>query len=188
MSCCISFDYLDLRKSMVPLTLSSVTLMSIVSHDQKSHLAPHINHLDLRNSMVPLMMPLASCDTKCQWHHMSKMSFYPSLKRLLYTFTVQVSWEREVYEAVEVYLKDGLEKAVNRWYCMFNVKYPRRQIPWSLYNSFTWKMVVKRTFISDNGGLCSIHSLFRSNKWVCLPCKDWFWTIGGCGGVERTDF
>ena len=40
-----------------------VMVMCIVSHDQKSHFAPHFDCLDQRNSMVPLMMPSASHDT-----------------------------------------------------------------------------------------------------------------------------
>ena len=35
----------------------------VVSHDQKSHVAPHFSFLDLRNAMVPVMTPLASCHT-----------------------------------------------------------------------------------------------------------------------------
>ena len=31
-----------------------------ISHDWKSHAAPHFNYLDQRNAVVPLMMPLAS--------------------------------------------------------------------------------------------------------------------------------
>ena len=39
-----------------------LTLRSMASHDQKSHVAPHFYDLHLRNSVVPLMMPSVSCD------------------------------------------------------------------------------------------------------------------------------
>ena len=35
--------------------------MQMISHDEKSHIAPHFNHLGLRNVMLPLMIPSASC-------------------------------------------------------------------------------------------------------------------------------
>ena len=34
----------------------------MVSHDQKSNIAPYFNHLGLRNAVVPFMTQLASCD------------------------------------------------------------------------------------------------------------------------------
>ena len=34
----------------------------VVSHDQKSHIKPHLNHLDVRNAVVPLATLLALCD------------------------------------------------------------------------------------------------------------------------------
>ena len=36
----------------------------MLSHDQKSHVAPNFNHLDLRNVMVSLTTLLASHDSK----------------------------------------------------------------------------------------------------------------------------
>ena len=58
----------------------------LLSHDQKSHVALHIDHLDLRNAMVPLIMPWTSCNVmdticimwcKCQWHHMANKCILP---------------------------------------------------------------------------------------------------------------
>ena len=37
-------------------------LVPMVSHDQKSPVAPHFNHHDLRNTMLPLMMLSPWCD------------------------------------------------------------------------------------------------------------------------------
>ena len=39
-----------------------VTLVPMVSHDQKSHITPYCDCLDLGNAMVSLIMPSASCD------------------------------------------------------------------------------------------------------------------------------
>ena len=39
-----------------------VTHVTMASHDEKHHIAPHFNCLDLGNSVVQLMMPSASCD------------------------------------------------------------------------------------------------------------------------------
>ena len=33
-------------------------MQTMVLHNQKCHVIPHIHHLDLRNAVVPLMMPL----------------------------------------------------------------------------------------------------------------------------------
>ena len=37
-----------------------LTLVPLVVHDHKCHLASHFNHLDLTNAVMPLMMPVAS--------------------------------------------------------------------------------------------------------------------------------
>ena len=49
---------------MVPLImpLASQIPVVIVSHDQKSHVAPHFSCLNLRNAVVPFTMPSTSCD------------------------------------------------------------------------------------------------------------------------------
>ena len=36
--------------------------VSNTSHDQKSHVAPHVNHLDVKNAMMPFTVPSASCN------------------------------------------------------------------------------------------------------------------------------
>ena len=49
-------------------------LVQMVSHDPKSHVAPHFDHLDLRNAMVALMELSTSHDaTPVQWHHVTPM-------------------------------------------------------------------------------------------------------------------
>ena len=34
-------------------------LVPVASYDQKSHVAPHVDHLDLRNAMVPLVLSMS---------------------------------------------------------------------------------------------------------------------------------
>ena len=43
--------------------VSTLQVMPMVSHEQRSHATPHFNHLDLMNSLVPLAVSLASSDT-----------------------------------------------------------------------------------------------------------------------------
>ena len=39
-------------------------LTQMASHDERSHVASHIDHLDLWNSMAPFTIPLASYDAE----------------------------------------------------------------------------------------------------------------------------
>ena len=88
----------------------------------------------------------------CQWHW-----------RWFYMFILAVPWKTKLFEFVEFYLEDGLEKAVDRWHwqrcwnrcffqwhwrilCMFTVQVSN----W--YDSFSQKMVLKWTSVSDTGG------------------------------------
>ena len=58
-SCCTSFQFCGLRNVVVPLMMPlhqiTLTLVHMVSHNQKSQGAPHFDYLDLRNAMVPLI-------------------------------------------------------------------------------------------------------------------------------------
>ena len=108
---------------------------------------------------------------------------------------------------------------------------PRRWSSLSPYNSFAWKIVLKRPFVGDTGeesactfncsdllgetvlrmGVLALHWLlfFQSPLWkgvvvlkgtvldnyhigrMWWSWNHWFWihfTLGGCGGLEMTDF
>ena len=51
---------------MIPLVMHQhhvmLTMVQVVSHDQRYPVAPHFNHVDLRNALIPLMMLSALCD------------------------------------------------------------------------------------------------------------------------------
>ena len=72
--------------------------------------------------------------------------------------------------------KDGLEKAFYWWHCgrLYSAhllcRFPGRQCSSSWYNSFNWKMVMKRPFVCDTGeaSACS----FRSP--VILSLLSWY--------------
>ena len=42
----------------------TLMLAPMISHDQKSHFAPHFDYLHLKNTMVSLTLPSTSCDTR----------------------------------------------------------------------------------------------------------------------------
>ena len=51
-----------LTQFAIQLVSHMMTLMSIASHNQKGHVAPHFNHIDVRNSMELFSMSSASYD------------------------------------------------------------------------------------------------------------------------------
>ena len=103
----------------------------------------------------------------------------------------RVCWEREVYDSVEFYLKDGLEKLFigdhgEGTLCI--IRSPERQSHWVymivLHRRWSWK---GSSFVAVGKAiLCSfIVQVFQETElleWMCLSCKDWFWTISTCRG------
>ena len=52
-----------------------LTVAPMASHDQESHIAPHVNCLDLINAMVPFMMLLALCGAGANGFTLPKETF-----------------------------------------------------------------------------------------------------------------
>ena len=88
-------------------------LVTMVTHDQNSHVPRYFDHLDLRNAKVSLMVLSTSHDTdtkcsgiiwhQCQWHHMILMLMpMHHTTKMSWCITFWFSWHKESSGAIAI--------------------------------------------------------------------------------------
>ena len=148
----------------------------MASHDKKVAFPPHFNCLDIRHAMVPVMMQLVSCDANtntsdimwhwhlCQWFTWPKKAwctpcwssgpkeFNGAIGAIIGIMLCQYQLHHMTISQVSADFNHLGWRKKYIWKTAHKViRSIGRQTSLNWYDTFTWKMVLKRPFVGDTG-------------------------------------